>query len=367
MSYSKTVIPRLLTCAAVALTPLALVACTESSDPATTAADADNITGQLVGEGASSQQNAMSVFQKAFIEAYPKADLSYNASGSGAGIEAFINGTATFAGSDSALKDEQVDQAAARCEGNPAWHLPSTIGPVAIAYHLDGVEETINLSTQNLARIFSGEVTTWNDPAIGADNPGVALPDKDITIIFRSDESGTSDNFQKFLAASTGAWNSEGKQFPDTVGEGANGSAGVADQVEKIDGAITYVEAGFAQGRENIRVATVDFGSGPVELNNQTVEAALDSLAFKDTDSPHNMVVDTEALFASRGEGAYPLILTTYNIVCSAGYDQSQSDLVKAFFSTALDNQGAQLEQAGFIPVTGTHLQRLRDAVDAIA
>ena len=355
----------------IAASPTALVACSESSDSGSSdSAQGDSsVSGTLVGEGASSQQNAMSVFQKAFIEKYPDADLSYTASGSGAGVEAFINGTATFAGSDSPLDEEdgEVTSANERCGGNDAWHLPSTIGPVAIAYHLEGVDQTVNLTTESIAKIFKGEIKKWNDPAIADANEGVELPDKDITVVFRSDESGTSDNFQKFLKAATGEWDSKGKQFPDAVGEGANGSSGVADQVASIDGAITYVEAGFAKQKENVSTAAIDFGHGPVELSNDSVAKALDNLAFKETNSEHDMVVDADALFSSDAEGAYPLILTTYNIVCSAGYDESEAALVKAFFETVLDNQSTELEDAGFIPVSGAHLDRLKAAVEALA
>ena len=352
----------------VAATSTALVACSEESGSSSDSAGGEDVSGELVGDGASSQQNAMSYFQTAFAEDHPDASLSYNASGSGAGVEAFTNGQADFAGSDSALKDDEgeVEAAAERCDGNEAWHLPTTIGPVAIAYNLGDTE--INLSTETLGKIFKGDITKWNDKAIAADNEGTDLPDKDITVIFRSDESGTSANFQKFLKAATGDWDSEGKQFPDAVGEGANGSSGVADQVASIDGAITYVEAGFADQKEGegVKKAKIDFGHGPVELSTESVNKALENLEFKETDSEHNMVVDSEALFSSDNEGAYPLILTTYNIVCSKGYDEETSKLVKSFFTTVLDHQDDQLAEQGFIPVEGAHLDKLKAAVDAL-
>ena len=311
----------------VAATSTALVACNDSNDSGSDnaeggsdAAETKEVSGDLSGEGASSQKSAMSVFEKAFLGEYPDANFSYTSSGSGAGVKAFNGGTVDFAGSDSALKEDK------------------------------------------------GEITKWNDDAIKAENEGTDLPEKDITVIFRSDESGTSDNFQKFLKSATGNWDSEGKQFPDAVGEGANGSSGVADQVASIDGAITYVEAGYAHQKEGdgVKIAKIDFGNGPVELSSESVGVALDHLAFKETGSEHNMVVDSEKLFASDDEGAYPLILTTYNIVCSAGYDEETSALVKAFFNTVLDNQNEDLENAGFIPVSGDHLERLKAAVEAI-
>lgn len=359
----------------VAVSSAALVACGDSdngtdADTTTTAADgAEGTTdglsgtaGQLVAEGASSQQNAMNYFGQKYSEAVSGANLAYNATGSGAGRTNFVGGQVMFAGSDSPLSDDQVESAAERCGGNDAWHLPFVIGPVAIAYNLEGVEG-LNLHVDTVAKIFKGEITKWNDEEIAAENEGVELPDTDISVVYRSDESGTSDNFQKFLGNATEIWDTEGQQFPSAVGEGANGSNGVASQVTAIDGGITYVESGFAE-QQGLGIANLDFGSGPVELNTESVGVALDNLTF--ASEGHDMVVDTEALFASDTEGSYPLILTTYEIVCSAGYDEETSAMVKDFLKVALDSQDDQLAELGYIPVTGAHAERLAEAVDAI-
>ena len=361
----------------VAVSSAALVACgdsSESTDSADSSAEASaestagaegtgaelsGETGQLVAEGATSQQNAMDYFASRYAEEVPGATLAYNATGSGSGIKQFLGNTVAFAGSDSPLKDEEVEKAAERCGGNEAWHLPFVIGPVAIAYNLEGVDE-LNLTVDNIVDIFQGKITNWNDPALAESNPDAELPDQEIKPFFRSDESGTSDNFQKFLAAaSDGKWTGEGKAFPSEVGTGANGSSGVASEVAATEGAITYVEAGFAEKKANI-----DFGSGPVELTDEAVAAALDSMEF--TTEGHNMAVDAEALFSSDAEGAYPLVLTTYEIVCSAGYDETTSNMVKDFLNVALDSQDEELAGEGFIPVTGAHADRLREAVNAI-
>ncbi|OEY24366.1 phosphate ABC transporter substrate-binding protein PstS [Corynebacterium sp. BCW_4722] len=334
---------------------------TDAADDAAAAGDYEltGQTGTLVAEGASSQQNAMDYFASVYASEVPGAQLAYTPSGSGSGIKNFIANQAVFAGSDSPLKDDEVEQAAERCGGNEAWHLPFVIGPVAIAYNLDGVDE-LNLTVDNIVEIFQGNITNWNDPAIAEANPDAELPDQTINVFYRSDESGTSDNFQKFLAAaSDGKWESTGKAFPNAVGTGANGSSGVAQEVSATPGAITYVEAGFAD-----KTANIDFGAGPVELNEETVGKALDNMEFKT--EGHNMVVDSEALFASHEGGAYPLVLTTYEIVCSAGYDEETSNLVKDFLNVALDAQDQELADEGFIPVSGAHADRLREAVNAI-
>ncbi|WP_459612644.1 phosphate ABC transporter substrate-binding protein PstS [Corynebacterium urogenitale] len=320
-------------------------------------------TGELAGEGASSQQNAMeNVFGPAFSAS--GSSLAYNSTGSGAGQTQFVAGQVAFAGSDSPLKDEQIEDAKKRCEGNDAWHLPMVIGPVAIAYNLDGVDE-LNLSTETIAKIFKGDIKKWNDQAIAAENEGVELPDQDISVVYRSDESGTSDNFQKFLKASAGdIWEDEGKAFPTATGSGANGSTGVADQVAATPGAITYVESGFAKERDELGTAKIDFGAGPVELSKDTVNAALSAAKFEG--EGHDLVVDSEALYSEKGEGQYPLVLTTYEIVCSAGYDENTAGLVKNFLYTILDNQNEDLENAGYIPVDGDFKAKLEEAVKAL-
>ena len=368
----------------VAVSSASLVACGDSDDnaesttaeSATEAASSDEnndnnddqnsgeyeLTGQegtLVAEGASSQQNAMDYFASVYASEVPGAQLAYTPSGSGAGQKNFIANQAVFAGSDSPLKDDQIQAAADRCGGNEAWHLPFVIGPVAIAYNLDGVDE-LNLTVDNIVEIFQGVITTWNDPKIAENNEGVELPDTPINVFYRSDESGTTDNFQKFLAAaSDGKWESTGKAFPNAVGTGANGSSGVAQEVNATDGAITYVEAGFAD-----KTANIDFGNGPVELTEEAVEKTLDNLEF--TTEGHDMVVDSEKLFTTDTEGAYPLVLTTYEIVCSAGYDEETSNMVKDFLNVALDSQDEELADEGFIPVKGAHADRLREAINAI-
>lgn len=147
------------------------------------------------------------------------------------------------------------------------------------------------------------------------------------------------------------------------MGAGANGSNGVATETSNVEGAITYVEAGFAQ-QQGLGVANIDFGNGPAELNAENVGVALDELEF--LGEGHNMVLDTEAMYAIDEAGAYPLVLAAYEIVCSAGYDEDTSNMVKDFLTVALDSQDESLEELGYIPVTGEHHERLVEAVEAI-
>ena len=129
--------------------------------------------------------------------------VNYNPTGSGAGIKQFTAGQVDFAGSDSALKTEMKDgvveqTAADKTCGSTAWNLPMVTGPIAVAYKLNGVDKLI-LTPDVIAKIFLGQITTWNDPAIAKVNPGVTLPGTAIKVFFRSDESGTTENFTKYL------------------------------------------------------------------------------------------------------------------------------------------------------------------------
>ncbi len=346
-----------------AVAGLTLSACSEGGSADVSEVEGvTETTGELQGEGATSQQRAMDLFATKFEAT--GSTLSYNATGSGSGQTQFIAGTVAFAGSDSPLKDDQIEQAAQRCGGNDAWHLPMVIGPVAIAYNLEGVD--VALSPAVVAEIFDGKITNWNDPQIAELNDGVDLPDQQITVVYRSEESGTSDNFMKFLSsAAPEQWPYEAsKSFPQGTGTGANGSSGVVDQVDAIEGAITYVEAGFAEDK-GLGIAKMDFGHGPVELNVESVNKALEAVEF--SGEGHDMVVDTDALFAMDEDGAYPLVLTTYELVCSAGYDDQTRDLVKNFFKIVLESaQNQELEDLGYMPVDGDFKQKLSDAVDAI-
>ncbi|NED59988.1 phosphate ABC transporter substrate-binding protein PstS, partial [Streptomyces sp. SID10244] len=157
-------------------------------------------TKTISGEGSTAQQKAMEHFSNVVTD---NGDIvmDYTGSGSGDGIKKFIAGDVDFAGSDSALKPEEAASAKERCNGNDAWHIPLVAGPVAVAYNVQGVDN-LKLNPTVLAGIFDSKITKWNDPAIAALNPGVALPAENIVPVHRSDSSGTTDNFQQFLQAS---------------------------------------------------------------------------------------------------------------------------------------------------------------------
>jgi phosphate transport system substrate-binding protein len=318
----------------------------------------------LTAEGSTAQQNAVALFNVDWAQLCPGKQLAYNPTGSGAGRDQFIAAHVDFAGSDSTLSRDQIDPAAARCHGNPAWHLPMVFGPVAIAYHLDGVKQLV-VNADVLAKIFSGWITHWNDPALVKLNPGVSLPDTKVSPIYRSDSSGTTDNFQKYLAAAApNSWTrGTGSEFQGGVGEGTQKSAGVIQAVQSTSGAIGYVEKGFAD-QSGVPYAQINDGSGAVALTDDAARKAIDNATFAGVGN--DLRLNLKSLYRSKAPGAYPLVLATYEIVCSKGYDPATTDAVKSLLTVATDNAQSGLSAAGYVPLPDKFKQRLVAAINAI-
>lgn len=318
----------------------------------------------LTGEGSTAQLNAIGLFNRAWGQRCPGKNVSYNPTGSGAGREQFIAGRVDFGGSDSPLTPDQVDAAAKRCNGNPAWHLPLVFGPVAVVYHLDGVDPLV-VNAEVLAKIFSGTITSWRDPAIVGLNRGVVFPDIEITPIYRSDSSGTTDDFQKFLAAAAPqSWTKGvGSEFQGGVGEGSQKSAGVVQAVRSTPGAIGYVEKGFAD-QAGMSYAQLDDGGGAVALTENAARNAIANVTF--AGAGNDLRLDLDALYASTDPGAYPLVQATYEIVCSKGYAAGTSAALKSFLTTAVDSDQNRLSAAGYVPLPDNFKQRLVAAITAM-
>ncbi|MCW1960277.1 MAG: phosphate ABC transporter substrate-binding protein PstS [Mycobacterium sp.] len=318
----------------------------------------------LSAEGSTAQQNAIAVFNQVWGQKCPGKNLAYNPTGSGAGVNQFIANQVDFAGSDSPLSKDQPVEAAKRCGGNPAWNLPLVFGPVALAYNLPGVDKVV-LNADVLAKIFAGAISAWNDPAIAALNAGVTLPDTKIVPIYRSDSSGTTDNFQKYLStAAPATWTKgAGKEFQGGAGEGAQKSAGVVQAVQATAGAIGYVEKGFVT-QAGLPMAQIDTGSGAVELTDDSAGKAIEGAKF--VAEGNDLALDLNSIYGTTTAGAYPLVLATYEIVCSKGYPADTAAAVKSFLTVAANDGQAGLSAAGYIPLPDAFKQRLLTAVNAI-
>jgi len=322
----------------------------------------------LKASGSSAQANAMTRFINAYEKDCPGFTLNYTSSGSGAGVSEFIGGQTDFGGSDSPLSAEkgEVEKAKERCGGSDAWNLPAVFGPIAVTYNVAGVDGLI-LDGPTLGKIFNGTVKTWDAPEIKALNEGASLPAEPINVIFRSDESGTTDNFQKYLdAASGGSWGKgAGKSFAGGVGEGAKGNEGTSAAIASTPGSITYNEWSFAKA-QNLSIARIITSAGPepVELSTESAGKAIDGVKFKG--EGNDLVLDTASFYMPTEPGSYPIMLAAYEIVCSQYPDAEVATAVKAFLHSALGNGQTGLEDNGYIPIPEAFKTRLTEAVDAI-
>jgi phosphate transport system substrate-binding protein len=367
--------------ALAAMATLSLAAC--GSDPTSTgepaggaepgsSANASGLAcpeGKLSAEGSSAQANAITEAIVAYnAECGDQATIEYNPTGSGAGIKSFYNGLVDFAGSDSVLKTEssdgvvEADKASERCQNNPAWNLPMVVGPIAFAYNIDGVDKLV-LNAEVLAEIFKGEIKTWNDPKIAKLNSGAELPAENITVFFRSDESGTTENTAKFLSkAGNGAWTDEPSKAWTGTGEGKNKSSGVAEATANTKNSISYMEWSYAKDNK-LSTAQLDSGKGPVELTGESVGKAVAEAKVKG--SGNDLSLDLK--YAGTGSGAYPALLVTYEIVCSKGLPGDKTAIVKDFltyFSTADAQQ--KLPDLGYAPLPSELQSKVQTAVAAI-
>ncbi len=347
---------------------LALSAC--GSDDNTDASDTstqnkgDCVEAKVNAAGSSAQKNAMDEWIKGYTATCAGATLNYNPSGSGAGIEAFTAGQAAFAGSDSALKPEEVEPAKQRCKGGTPLNLPMVVGPVAVAYNLEGVDG-LQLSPTTLASIFAGKITTWNDPAIAKDNPGAKLPGDKITTVHRADESGTTDNFTKYLTAvAPDIWKFEGgKLWTAPGGQGGTKSDGVTTLIKQSKGSIGYIEMSFA---ENAGLSTAKIQNGAGEFTELSADTASKTLAGAQiVGSGNDLALKID--YSTKTPGAYPIVLVTYEIACESGLEGDEGKFVKSFLTYTASEQGQNaLKGLGYAPIPTELATKVRASVAAI-
>jgi phosphate transport system substrate-binding protein len=321
----------------------------------------------LKASGSTAQKNAIEQFVYAYIHACSGYTLDYNANGSGKGVSEFIGNQTDLGGTDSPLDPSKGEpaKAAQRC-GSPAWDLPAVFGPIAITYNITGVT-SLNLDGPTAARIFKGAITTWNDPAIAQLNPGTALPPTPIQVIFRSDQSGTTDNFQHYLdVAGNGAWGKgTGKTFNGGVGVGADSNDGTSAILKKTDGSITYNEWSYAMGRRLLFASIVtSAGPEPVSVSTDSVGKTIAGATFKG--QGNDLVLDTSSFYKPTQAGAYPLVLATYEVVCSKYPDAGTGSAVKAFMQATIGPGQDHLDQYGYMPLPSSFQSKLATAVSAI-
>jgi phosphate transport system substrate-binding protein len=316
--------------------------------------DLANLSGSIKGSGSSFQDAFNQEVISELKSVAPKLTVTYNAVGSGTGKKEFGQGLDDFAGTDSLVKEGD----------GPApgsyMYVPTVSAPITVSYNLSGVDK-LQLSPETLAKIFSTTIKKWNDPAIAADNPGVNLPDKNITVAHRSDGSGTTSNFTKFLAAAApGAWklgSGDTVNWPSST-QGAEKNTGVAQIIQQADGSVGYVD--FSDATESkLSFASIKNKAGQwVAPSLEGAAAAVDNAQVADDLSYNSLNTD--------GATAYPITSPTYVMIRPKYDDASKADAVKAFVRYMLTDGQSIAKDVNFAPLPSSLQQKALAQLDKI-
>jgi len=348
---------------------LALSACGASNESQAAAgtsgeSSAAQLSGTLNGAGSTAQQAAMQAWSAGFNSVQPRVTVNYDPVGSGGGRDQWLAGGVAFAGSDAALSDDEETKATTLCGSEGVFELPNYVSAIAVVYNVPGVSE-LNLKPDTIAKIFSGSITKWNDPAIAADNSGAKLPDLAIAPVHRSDKSGTTKNFTDYLAkAATSNWPSGAVDtWAPKGGEAANGTSGVIAAVKAGKGAIGYADESQAAG---LGVADVGVGSSFVAPTADAAAKVVEGSKLISGRGKYDFAYDLNRTPTASDE--YPIVLVSYHIGCIKAKDKSRADALKAFenYVISKDGQEAAAKSAGSAPITDAVRAKSQTAVDAI-
>uniref|UniRef100_B8HWD4 Phosphate-binding protein n=1 Tax=Cyanothece sp. (strain PCC 7425 / ATCC 29141) TaxID=395961 RepID=B8HWD4_CYAP4 len=311
----------------------------------------------LTGAGASFPAPLYQRWFSDFNKKYPNITVSYQSVGSGAGVQQFTAGTVDFGASDVAMKDEEMAKVS-----RGVLLLPMTAGGIVAAYNLPQVQAPIKLSQANLANIFLGKITKWNDPALVEDNPEANLPDLPIRVVHRADGSGTTGIFTQYLSAISPEWKEkvgDGKTVSWPTGVGGKGNEGVTAQIQQTQGALGYVEYGYAQ-QNGLKMAFLQNKAGGF------IEPTPD--AFKETLSAVELPENLRAFITNpEGPQSYPIVSYTWILAYKKYDDPNKAKALKAVVDYSL-NEGQQVApELGYVPLPENVVAKVEDAVSAIA
>jgi phosphate transport system substrate-binding protein len=350
---------------AVCAIPLGLAACGSSNDKSSSSTSSGSSSGSTLNatlNGAGSTL-AAPVYQTWGSKLKDRGlKVNYQGSGSGAGVASLQQGTVLFAGSDPSLA--AADKSGLK-KGTPL-QIPVFFGGITMSYNLPGVKTGLKLDGPTAADIFQAKITNWNDPKIKALNPGVTLPNKKITVIHRSDSSGTTKGFTTFLSDYSPSFKSaigadKDVKWPSGT-TGAKGNDGVAAAVKQTDGGVGYVEQAYAL-RNGFTYASVKNKSGKFVVPT----LASTSAAGEGITVPTDLGIST---INSPNPAAYPIVsqtfLDTYEDVCKAGATASEAKGLKAFVTYGLTDGQDIAKQLSYAPLPSSLKSKAMSAVSKL-
>lgn len=297
----------------------------------------------LTGAGATFPYPLYSKWFDVFGKDNPQVTINYQSIGSGGGIKQITAETVDFGASDAPMKDEEL--AAAPGE---LLHIPTVAGAVVIVYQIEGVSTGLKLTPDTLGKIFLGQITKWNDPAIVADNSSISLPDKDIVVVHRSDGSGTTSIFTDYLDTANSEWKEKvgkGKEVNWPVGLGAKGNEGVGGQVSQTDGSIGYVELAYATQNDLAMASLRNKAGNFVDPSLETTTAAMAGAISSLPDDMRGSIVNAD------GADAWPIAGLTYLLVYKDQKDEAKGRALVAFIDWAIHNGSSYAKDLDYAPL----------------
>jgi phosphate transport system substrate-binding protein len=300
------------------------------------------VTVKLTGSGASFPDPIYQTWVKTYRTIVPTVEINYQSVGSGQGRKDFFGEVTDFGGTDKFASDTEMAQFS-----GTVLHIPTVLGAVVATYNLPDVEK-LQFSGTTLADIYLGKIRKWNDPRIAADNPGVSLPELDITPVYRSDGSGTTSIFTNYLSNVSSEWQTTvgtGDSVRWPVGIGGEKNPGVAAAVKQIEGAIGYVELIYATANDLPAPAIKNASGVYVAPSLDTTLAAATSVLDQTPDDLRINIVNPQ------GENSYPIAGYTWILVAQEQTDQAKAQALTDFLFWALTDGSASVRNLGYAPL----------------
>jgi len=337
-----------------------LAACQPSGDPqnaaggtsagGTSQGSGDRVAAEISGAGASFIFPLVSKWSADYNAATGNR-VNYQSIGSGGGIAQIKAGTVDFGSSDRPLDSAELSEAG-------LGQFPSAIGGVVPVVNIQGLAPgQLRLDGPTLARIFMGEITNWNDPAIAALNQGTTLPDGKISIVHRSDGSGTTFNFTNYLSKVSPEWKSkvgEGTSVQWSTGVGGKGNEGVASYVQQIRGSIGYVELAYALQNDMPYASLRNAAGNWVEPSEASFAAAAETADWANAQDFNLVITDAP------GENAWPITATNFMLMHKQPRDAERARATLEFFQWAFEHGKTQASELHYVPLPEPLVQQVQ-------
>ncbi|CAN5427615.1 phosphate ABC transporter substrate-binding protein PstS [soil metagenome] len=313
---------------------------------------------RLQGAGATFPNPLYQKWLAEYKKTNPAASIDYQSTGSGAGVKQFTERTIDFGGTDAPMNEDELKNASGE-----VVHIPTVLGAVVVTYNLSGVTQPLRFSPDALADIFLGKITKWNDARIKADNPGVNLPANDITVVYRSDGSGTTAVFSDYLTKVSPAWKEKvgtGKSLSWPTGQGGKGNEGVTGMIKQQPNTIGYVELAYAE-QNNLPVALIKNSAG------NFAEPSLENVTTAAAEATATMPDDLRVSITNAGgQNAYPIASYTYVLVYKDQPDAAKGKALVDFLWWGIHDGANFAKDLQYAPLPPEMVKRVEAKLNSI-